>query len=79
MPFFRLIEGEASFFAATGATERHGGNMAYYSVSSDHVQTPPLESFRDAESYYATFAHEMAHRIGARRASTATSEESAGR
>ncbi len=50
-----------SFFAATGATVRHGGNMAYYSVSSDHVQMPPIEAFRDAESYYATLAHETTH------------------
>ena len=35
--------------------------MAYYSVSTDHVQMPPFESFRDAESYYAALAHEMTH------------------
>jgi antirestriction protein ArdC len=50
-----------SFFAATGAVIRHGGARAYYSVSADHVQLPPFESFRDAESYYATLAHETAH------------------
>jgi antirestriction protein ArdC len=49
------------FFAATGATVRHGGNMAYYSVNADHVQMPPIEAFRDAESYYATLAHETTH------------------
>jgi antirestriction protein ArdC len=46
------------FFAASGAVIRHGGNQAYYAVGSDHVQMPPFESFRDAESYYATLAHE---------------------
>jgi antirestriction protein ArdC len=35
--------------------------MAYYDVSRDLVQMPPYESFRDAESYYATLAHEMTH------------------
>jgi antirestriction protein ArdC len=55
------IERVEGFFAATGATVRHGGNRAYYSVSTDHVQMPPIESFRDAESYYATLAHEMTH------------------
>ena len=50
-----------SFFAATGANVRHGGNMAYYNVASDHVQMPPIEAFRDAESYYATRAHETIH------------------
>jgi len=49
------------FFAIMGADVRHGGNRAFYSPSSDHVQMPPFESFRDAESYYATLAHEMTH------------------
>ena len=35
--------------------------MAYYSVTHDYVQMPPFESFRDAESYYATLAHEATH------------------
>jgi antirestriction protein ArdC len=50
-----------SFFAATGVVVRHGGNRAYYSVSTDHVQMPPIESFRDAEAYYATLSHETTH------------------
>jgi antirestriction protein ArdC len=50
-----------SFFAATGAEIRHGGSKAYYSISTDHVQLPPFESFRDAESHYATLAHEATH------------------
>ena len=49
------------FFDATGVNVRHGGNMAYYNVTSDHVQMPPIEVFRDAESYYATRAHETIH------------------
>jgi antirestriction protein ArdC len=55
------IEKAESFFAATRAEIRHGGNMAYYSVTHDFVQMPPFESFRDAESYYATLAHECTH------------------
>lgn len=55
------IERADRFFAATRAHIRHGGNMAYYSAASDHVQMPPFESFRDAESYYATLAHEGTH------------------
>lgn len=49
------------FFANTGADIRHGGNQAYYSPSLDYVQMPPFTSFRDAESYGATLAHEMTH------------------
>lgn len=55
------IERADVFFTATRADIRHGGNMAYYSAASDHVQMPPFESFRDAESYYATLAHEVTH------------------
>jgi antirestriction protein ArdC len=40
---------------------RHAGNRAFYSPASDHVQMPPIEAFRDAESYYATLAHETTH------------------
>ncbi len=35
--------------------------MAYYSPAADCVQMPAFESFRDAESYYATLAHEVTH------------------
>lgn len=55
------IERAESFFAATRADIRHGGNQAYYAVGSDYVQMPPFEAFRDAESYYATLAHEVTH------------------
>lgn len=57
----RRIAHAESFFAALGADVRHGGNMAYYSVTGDYVQMPPFESFRDAESYYQTLGHEHVH------------------
>ena len=59
-PVQRIAHAE-SFFANTKADIRHGGNRAYYSLSTDHVQIPPFETFRDAESYYATLAHEATH------------------
>ncbi|MCG7983360.1 MAG: zincin-like metallopeptidase domain-containing protein [Candidatus Thiodiazotropha lotti] len=55
------IEHAERFFAATEAEIRHGGNQAYYTMGSDRIQLPPFESFRDAESYYATLAHETTH------------------
>lgn len=55
------IEAADHFFGSTGADIRHGGDHAYYAVQSDHVQMPHFESFRDAESYSATLAHEMTH------------------
>lgn len=59
-PLARIDRAEA-FFAATGVDIRHGGNMAFYSITEDRVQMPPFEAFRDAESYYATLAHECCH------------------
>lgn len=58
------------FFGNTGASIRHGGSKAFYASSSDHIQMPPFESFRDAESYVAVLSHEAthwtapAHRVG---------------
>jgi antirestriction protein ArdC len=49
------------FFANTRADIRHGGTRAYYAEGADFVQMPPFETFRDAESYAATLAHELTH------------------
>jgi antirestriction protein ArdC len=57
----QLIEAAERFFAATGATFRHGGNMAYYAPGPDLIQLPPPEAFTDAESYAAVKAHELTH------------------
>ena len=55
------IEQAEVFFQATGAEIREGGSEAYYAISSDHIQMPRLESFRDSESHAATLAHELCH------------------
>jgi antirestriction protein ArdC len=55
------IDHAERFFAATGATVRHGGDQAFYRISADHVHMPHFEAFRDAESYYAVLAHELTH------------------
>ena len=52
-PVARIDHAE-KFLHATGAKIAHGGNRAYYSLSTDAVQMPPFESFRDADSYYST-------------------------
>jgi antirestriction protein ArdC len=59
-----LIEEAEEFFANTGATFRHGGSRAFYAPSADFIQLPPVEAFRDAESYAATKAHELVHWTG---------------
>jgi antirestriction protein ArdC len=50
-----------TFFAATGARVVHGGSRACYVPSTDNVHMPCIDFFRDAESYYATLAHEVTH------------------
>lgn len=58
--------GEADrFFSNTDAVIRHGGDRAFFSPVSDHIQMPPFPSFRDAASYYATLSHEATHWVGA--------------
>ena len=59
-PEERIARAE-SFFSATGADIRFGGNSAYYVPSADFIQMPPFESFRDAVSFYGTLAHEQVH------------------
>jgi antirestriction protein ArdC len=57
----RRLDAADRFFAATGVEIRHGGIRAYYAEGPDYVQMPPFETFRDAESYAATLAHELTH------------------
>ena len=56
----RISQAEA-FFQATGADIRYRGDRAFYSNEGDYIQMPVIEAFRDAESFYATLAHESAH------------------
>jgi len=59
-PDQRLAHAEG-FFDATGFDIRHGGDSTFYVPSLDYIQMPPFEAFRDAQSYYATLAHESTH------------------
>jgi antirestriction protein ArdC len=60
------IAAAEKFAASTNATLRVGGNRAYYSVTDDYVQIPPLECFADAEGYYSTLLHELTHNADTR-------------
>lgn len=53
-----------TFIGRTGAVIRHGGNRAFYTTKTDHIQMPPPRAFRDAQSYSATKAHELVHWTG---------------
>lgn len=62
-PLERIAHADA-FFASTKADISHGGNRAFYRPATDSIVMPPLEAFRDADSYYATLAHEVTHWTG---------------
>ena len=64
LPAVELHQVAEEFFAKTGATIRHGGNRAYYATALDYIQLPPPETFKDAESYAGTKAHEFIHWTG---------------
>lgn len=52
------------FFAQVGAEVRHGGNRAFYSPTSDHIQMPEFGQFVSGVAYYGTLAHEHGHWTG---------------
>jgi antirestriction protein ArdC len=58
------IPNAEDFFARVGVEIRHGGDRAYCSRATGHIQMPHLADFVDAESYYATLAHETVHWSG---------------
>lgn len=59
-PVERIARAE-EFFTATKAVINYGGTRAYYAAGPDRIQMPPIEAFRDAESFYSTLAHETTH------------------
>lgn len=61
IPILDRIETADEFFHQIGATVRHGGDRAYYSPDSDHIQMPPFNAFDDNAAYYSTLAHEHTH------------------
>lgn len=51
---------------ATGATIKEGGNSAFYSPATDHIQLPAFEAFQSTGGFLATLAHELVHWTGAK-------------
>ena len=43
---------------------RYGGARAFYRVSTDHIQMPEREHFRDSTGFTATLLHELTHWTG---------------
>lgn len=61
----RLAIAEA-FILATGASIKHGGDVACYHPIFDEIWLPHFGQFRDADSYYSVLAHECVHWSGAK-------------
>jgi antirestriction protein ArdC len=47
------------------AVIRIGGDRAFYSPSTDHIQLPPDSAFESPQGWAATALHELSHRAGA--------------
>lgn len=53
-----------AFFNAIPAKVRHGGDRAFFHPTFDYIQLPPTGSFKSADSYASTRAHESVHWTG---------------
>lgn len=57
-------EASEAALRSSGADIREGGNRAFYSPDTDHVQMPPFAAFASVGGYLATLAHELVHWTG---------------
>ena len=62
---WRAPEAAEIIIANSGAVVRFGGEKAFYSPSTDHIQMPPHAAFATAEKFCGTMIHEMSHWTGA--------------
>jgi antirestriction protein ArdC len=58
------LDSVEEFIGRTGAMIVHGGNRAFYNLSSDTVHLPAREQFNTIADYYATTLHELTHWTG---------------
>jgi antirestriction protein ArdC len=62
---WRAPEAAAIIVANSGAIVRFGGDRAFYSPATDHIQMPPHAAFATAERFCGTLIHEASHWSGA--------------
>ena len=58
-------EATETIVANSQAVVRIGGDRAFYSPATDHIQMPPREAFHSASGWSSTIVHELAHWSGA--------------
>jgi len=62
---WRAPEAAETIVANSGAVVRVGGDQAFYSPSTDHIQMPPGQSFHSDADWSSVMLHEMSHWSGA--------------
>ena len=62
---WRAPEAAEIILANSRAVLRTGGDRAFYSPGTDHIQMPPKFAFATAEGYCGTLIHELGHWTGA--------------
>src|SRR5271166_106585 len=62
---WRAPEAAEIILANSGAVVRIGGERAFYSPTTDHIQMPPQSAFATAEGFCGTLIHELGHWSGA--------------
>jgi antirestriction protein ArdC len=62
---WRAPEAAEIILAISGAVVRYGGDRAFYSPATDHIQMPPQSAFATAEGFCGTLIHELGHWSGA--------------
>ena len=61
---WRTPEAATTILAESGVAVREGGDRAFYSPQTDHIQLPPAASFAGPEQWAATVLHELGHATG---------------
>lgn len=61
---WRRPEAVDTIMTNSGVSLRIGGDRAFYSPSTDHIQLPPDATFSSREAWAATALHELGHSTG---------------
>jgi len=61
---WRAPEAAEIILANSGAVVRYGGERAFYSPATDHIQMPPQSAFTTSEGFCGTLIHELGHWSG---------------
>ena len=62
---WRAPDAVETIIANSGAVVRVGGDRAFYSPATDHIQMPPQAAFHSVSGWSSTILHEAAHWSGA--------------